>query len=99
VDIHFQLGGDQFVWDDEKAAENIRKHGIAFEVAAEVFMDPFTEYEDASTDREAREAAIGFTRQWNLLFVVHLVREDDIIRIISARLTTAKERMNYENNV
>ena len=34
--------------------------------------------------------------RWNLLFVVHLVLEEDIIRIISARRATPSERSYYE---
>ena len=38
---------------------------------------------------DARDAAVGFTEDWRLLFVVHLIWEDDTIRIISARPATA----------
>lgn len=45
---------------------------------------------------EARDAIIGMDRRWNLLYVVH-IEGDDVIRIISARKATRKERENYEN--
>jgi hypothetical protein len=41
MDIHFELNGDLFVWNDEKADTNWRKHGVRFEEAAMVFEDPF----------------------------------------------------------
>lgn len=64
----------------------------------QVFFDPFVRIEDASVDDELRDAAIGLTENWNLLFVVHISREDDKIRIISARPATAQERRSYEDN-
>jgi len=53
--------------------------------------------EEASVEDEARDAAVGFTENWLLLFVVHLIREDDAIRIVSARPATAHERRAYED--
>lgn len=52
---------------------------------------------DASQDEEARNAVIGMTESWEVLFVVHLERDGDAIRLISARRVTAKERNQYEN--
>ncbi len=52
---------------------------------------------DASRNDEARDAIIGLDRRWNLLYVVFIEREDDMIRIISARKATRKEREYYEN--
>lgn len=51
---------------------------------------------DASRNDEARDAVIGLDRRWNLLYVVFIERENDIIRIISARKATRKEREFYE---
>jgi uncharacterized DUF497 family protein len=82
----------------KKAAADIAKHGIRFEAACDIFLDPLVRSADASIDEESREAAIGMTEDWKLLFVVHLIREDDWIRIISARPATAKERKFYEEN-
>jgi len=52
---------------------------------------------DASRNDEARDAVIGLDRHWNLLYVVFIERENDIIRIISARRATRKEREYYES--
>jgi len=35
------MKNDGFEWDDAKAAENYAKHGVSFELATEVFQDPF----------------------------------------------------------
>jgi len=80
-----------------KAAGNAVKHGISFEKACEVFFDPFVVLVDAGVSDEARDAAIGLAEEWNLLFVVHVIREEDAIRIVSARKATAQERRKYED--
>jgi uncharacterized DUF497 family protein len=98
MDINLLYQGQRFVWDAEKASSNIGKHGVSFEVACQVFFDPFIRIEDASAGGEQRDAAIGLTEDWSLLFVVHMLREGDTIRIISARLATAPERRAYEDS-
>jgi uncharacterized DUF497 family protein len=98
MDIHYSCRGQRFVWDSEKAFGNISKHGVSFELACQVFFDPLIRIEDASTVEEQRDAAIGFTEDWSLLFVVHLLHEGEMIRIISARLATAQERRTYEDS-
>ena len=98
MNVYFVLNGITFVWDDGKAQINPTKHdGITFQQAAEVFFDPFLIVVDASRNEEAREAIIGLDARWNLLYVVHIEREDNTIRIISARKATRQERTEYEN--
>jgi uncharacterized DUF497 family protein len=46
---------------------------------------------------EQRQAAVGLTEDWTMLFVVHMLREGDAIRIISARSATQRERRFYED--
>jgi antitoxin MazE len=46
---------------------------------------------------ETREAAIGLTEDWSLLVVVHVVRQANTLRIISARPATPPERRGYED--
>ncbi len=61
------------------------------------FFDPFICYlDDETRDGELREAIMGLSTNWQLLYVVYVMR-DDIIRIISARLVTNAERETYEN--
>lgn len=60
MSITYQLQGILFEWNETKAKINIRKHGVTFEEAAEVFFDPFYQTGDASTDKgEARDFIIG----------------------------------------
>ncbi|MFH7026682.1 MAG: BrnT family toxin [Heteroscytonema crispum UTEX LB 1556] len=98
MDVYFVLNGITFVWNEEKAQTNPSKHdGIAFQQAAEAFFDPFLKVVDASRNDEARDAIIGLDTRWNLLFIVHIEFEDDVIRIISARKATRREREYYED--
>ena len=97
MDERFELHGISFVWNQTKAEDNLRKHGIAFTQAAEVFFDPFLHIVDASSDEEARDAVIGMDERWNLLFVVHIAFEHDSVRLISARRATRNERRQYED--
>jgi len=98
MDLHSLYQGQRFCWDSEKAASNFKKHGVPFEQAREVFFDPFVRLDDVSGNEEGRESATRLTEDWTLLSVVHLVREGDLIRIISARPATAQERRAYEDN-
>ena len=93
----YELNGISFVWDAVKARKNRSKHGVSFEQAAEVFFDPFLRVVDASDNAGSRDAVVGMDERWQLLYVVHLVLEDDRLRLISAREATAKERRTYEN--
>ncbi len=86
MDTRFVLHGITFVWDENKALANLRKHnGTTFAQAAEAFFDPFLKLVDASRNEEARDAIIGMDTHWNLLFVAHIELEDEAIRMISAR--------------
>ncbi len=95
--VTYKLQGQVFEWDAAKAASNLRKHNISFEQACEVFFDPFVRLVDAGDSGEVREAAIGLTEDWSMLFVVHVVRDADTIRIVSARPATPSERRDYED--
>ena len=90
--------GQRFTWNREKALSNVMKHNIYFEQACQAFFDPFAQLTDASTVTEQREAVIGTTAVRTTLFVVHIWRDEEGIRIISAREATAAERKNYEDS-
>ena len=84
----------QFEWDEDKAALNLKKHGVRFETAAKVFLDENRiEFYDAehSTDEE-RYNTIGMVD--NILFVVYAERKNRV-RLISARPANRKERSLY----
>jgi len=95
MDIVFRLQDIEFEWNDRKARINIRKHGVAFEEAAEAFFDPFRREGDATVDDEQREFVLGYSLSNRLLLVVHVERGNRI-RIISARSAIRSERMEYE---
>lgn len=98
MDVCSTLEGQGFVWDSEKAASNASRHGIRFEQAREVFLDQLACYEDASPKEETRQACIGLTIDYRLLYVVHVVTEGDVLRLISARCAEPAERRRYEND-
>jgi len=97
VDVHFSHPRQDFEWDAQKPASNLEKHRVSFEKATEVFLDPFVCFVDAGDAEEFREAAIGMTEDWVMLFVVHVIRHEESIRIISARQATPSERRAYQN--
>ena len=98
MDVHFIFRGQRFIWNSEKASSNEVKHGIRFEVACEVFFDPFVRYREATVEDETRDAALGCTEDGSMYFVVHAWREQDTIRLISARHATPQERRSYEDD-
>jgi hypothetical protein len=91
-----------FEWDEAKAASNRRKHGVSFDLAAEVFDDPYAVAEqDRIEGDEERWQTIGSVEGLIVVFVGHTIREqgqDEIIRIITARKATRKEREYYDKN-
>lgn len=98
MDIHYQLNGCDFVWNERKSAGNPGKHdGVTFEQAATVFFDPLFHLVDAGRNQETRDAIIGFDASSRLLFVVHIQLDDAFIRIISARRATSHERQDHEH--
>ena len=95
MDTRIQIAGNDFVWDIEKAESNRFSHGIRFEDAATVFLDPLFRVLDGSRCGQERQAAIGFDRLARLLYVVHIEFDGDCIRLISARLATTTEEAEY----
>jgi hypothetical protein len=86
----------RFEWDDEKNAINIKKHGIDFEDAKDIFKHPMLAWED-TRDSYDEERWIGLGWIKSLLgVVIYVERYDDVIRIISARKATKLERKYYE---
>ena len=94
----------RFAWDPVKAAANLRKHGVSFEIAIRAFADPFALTEqDRIEDGEARWQTLGMVEGRVLLLVAHTVRDEDedgeaieVVRIISARAADRRERRRYE---
>lgn len=94
----------RFEWDEAKNLSNRRKHGVSFEEASQVFRDPlYVSVQDRVEGGELRWQTFGLVEDLLLLTVAHTVREEradgtsvDVIRIISARPATRKERRRYE---
>jgi uncharacterized protein len=90
----------RFEWDESKSRLNRKKHGVSFEIAVEVFADPFClTISDRAVQGEARFWTIGRLENLVILVLVHTTRDeggDEIIRIISARKATPRERRFYE---
>lgn len=83
-------------WDVDKAAANLKKHGIRFEEAATSLLDPLAlAQEDASTEGEVRWVLVGMSSRARLLTVVYTLRDDNRIRLIFARKATRKESDYY----
>lgn len=97
MNIRHNLESLEFEWDANKAESNFFKHGVTFEEAAEVFLDPFYVVGDASANEEDREFVLGYSLAERLLLVVHIERSNRI-RIISARVVTRTERRLYERS-
>jgi uncharacterized DUF497 family protein len=89
--------GIDFEWNPNKAARSFQKHGVSFEEAATVFWDDLSisvPDPDHSLEEE-RFITVGVSSQNRLLMVAHTER-GDLIRILSARELTPRERRQYE---
>ena len=87
----------KFVWDNNKALSNIRKHGVSFEEASSVLADflSVTIPGPLRPGNEERLITIGQSERQRLLVVVH-TEQAGVIRLISSRLATVRERKRYE---
>jgi uncharacterized DUF497 family protein len=98
------LHATRFEWDPAKAAINLRKHAISFDIAVRVFADPFALTEQVRIEGgEQRWQTLGIVEGHLLVLVAHTIRADEedgqpieVIRIISARAADRKERRRYE---
>jgi len=86
-----------FEWDPEKAAANLRRHGVTFEEASTAFGDPLslTIGDPDHSDEENRLILLGYSDARRLLAVSHTER-GETIRLISARIASRPERKDYE---
>jgi uncharacterized protein len=85
-----------FEWDDRKAAENVRRHGVTFEEASSVFDDPRA-LDAPDTEDSSRFVLIGWSVRSRVLFVVNGMRGDRV-RIVSARKASPSQRRAYEED-
>ena len=93
--FEFDLDHASFEWDEEKERINFIKHGIHFKTAARVFLDPNKLIrEDIEHPEELRFDILG--KVGKVLFVVCAFREQNSVRLISARIATGPEKARYE---
>jgi uncharacterized DUF497 family protein len=89
----------KFEWDPKKARSNLRKHKVSFEEAATALRDPMaaTGCDPDHSSGEERFVTFGVSGRGRLLVVAH-TEENDILRIISARVASKGERTIYEED-
>jgi uncharacterized DUF497 family protein len=87
-----------FEWDPEKAKRNYKKHKVSFEEAVTVFYDALSATFDDPDHSvgERRFITVGFSSHDRLLVISHSERRE-VVRIISARRATPRERKRHEN--
>ena len=90
----------RFEWDETKDQANLGKHGVSFHEAQTVFLDPLASIfdDELHSVNELREIIIGHSSDDRLLLVCFAERETGVVRIISARRATRRERNDYEEN-
>ena len=86
-----------FEWDAGNQTKNFTKHGVTIRQAEAVILHPdhITFDDPAHSDHEKRYVAIGLSIDFEILTVIFTIRKN-IIRIISARPSSKKERSLYE---
>jgi hypothetical protein len=90
----------KFKWDEIKNRENIRKHGIDFIDAEDVFAHPMLANIDKRFDYgEERWVGIGFMK--GIIAVVVYLENDEKqeIRLISARKATKNESQRFKEKL
>ena len=92
----------EFAWDDTKAESNRVKHGVDFMDAMSVLLDPLamTRFDTEHDDEEDRWLSVGRASNGQLLLIVHTFSttgpNSALVRLISARAATRREREQYE---
>ena len=90
--------GLRFVWDEKKNEANRKKHGVSFEEAQTLVFDENAVelFDPDHSEEEDRFLLLGLSFRLRVLVVCHCYRESQgVIRIISARKATGKERVYY----
>ncbi len=96
-DTFYQLDGQIFVWNTKKARRNLAKHGVSFKEAAEAFGDTLAvvKPDPDHSGQEERKILVGNSAR-GLLVVVAYTDRKALVRLISARRATRRERKTYE---
>ncbi len=87
----------RFVWDPFKAKSNLSKHGVSFDEAVTAFIDESAlRINDPDHSHfEDRWILVGLSLHIRVVVVVHVEKEDDVVRIVSARKANKKEIADY----
>lgn len=98
--LHYNvvMSNIQFDWDQKKAAENVKKHGVTFEEARTVFFDERAKLIDDPdhSEDEDRFVLLGVSNSLKVILVCHCYRQEgNVIRIISARKASRHETKQY----
>ena len=91
----------RFEWNDAKDRTNQKRHGLSFAEAAQLFEvgNRYLEISDVEhSELEDRFIAVGAIDR-GIIVVVYTEPEDDVVRIISARFATSRERSLYRWHV
>jgi len=86
-------------WSPEKAAANLRKHGVDFADAAVALEDQNALTIEDQGHGEQRFKTLAMGPNLNVLLIVHALRDPDTIRIISARKADRAETRQYYGGV
>ena len=88
----------RFAWDPDKNRKNQAKHGLSFEEASQLFrsgVDYLEIYDEGHSEREDRFIAIGPIKR-GVIVVAYTEPDDDVLRLLSARLATRSERQRFK---
>ena len=86
----------RYEWDNQKRKSNLEKHGIEFADAISALDDTAALTRQDEEAEELRFVTLGSDATGRLLVVVYTYRDEDVVRIISARRATRAERTVYE---
>jgi uncharacterized protein len=94
------LTSHRFKWSKRKAESNLRKHGVCFDEAATAFDDPlFVAFLDPDHSADENRFILMGESAGHRLLVVSYTERRDVLRLISARKATRKERIAYEEEI
>lgn len=91
--------GVEITWDPKKNDSNFKKHGVWFEEAQSVIVNPMSLMAPNDHSDGDRMEYLGHSLENRLLYVVTVEELDDEVRIISARKATPFERKGYEERI
>jgi len=98
MNVSSTMDGQGFVWDSEKGLQISESMAFDPMMPAKSFLINPPVMRMRALEGEVRQACIGLTTEYRLLYVVHVIREGDVLRLISARLAEPAERRPYEDD-